>query len=123
MKRVKHLFIGIKSLLTVYNKWTCEHRVSREMGKNVIVSIISIAVFAYGVKYGVTEAMITSFTTWALSGWDMYLRITSKGGESILKKEVREQKAIDDEMNNLNIWLEKENEQKKKSLMPDLPGD
>ena len=112
MKRAKHLFTGIKSLLTVYNQWTGEHRVSREMGKNVIVSIISIAVFVYGAKYGITEAMITSFTTWALSGWDMYLRITSKGGESILKKEVRERKEINDEA--------KEYE---KSLMPDLPSE
>ena len=123
---MKRLFNAVRHSLTVYNQWTGEERVSREMRKNVVVAVVSILVFVLGFTYEITEAQITAGITWALSGWDQYLRITSKGGESILKEEVRAKKELSDELKNLDTWLErdlKKEKKKEKSLMPDPLND
>ena len=96
------------------------------MRKNIVVAVVSIIVFVLGFTYEITEAQITAGITWALSGWDQYLRITSKGGESILKEEVRAKKELSDELKNLDTWLErdlKKEKKKEKSLMPDPLND
>jgi len=97
------------SLFSVYNQWTGEKRMSREMWKAAIVSTVSLAVIVIGFFYDVSEAQVTAFITWALATVDMYLRVTSKGGEAVIKPKIQAQ-------------IEKE-EAVKKSLMPDPLND
>ena len=120
---MKRLFNAVRHSLTVYNQWTGEERVSREMRKNVVVAVVSILVFALGFAYEITEAQITAGITWVLSGWDQYLRITSKGGESILKEEVRERKEVNNQAKAYDNWVDRQQQKKKKSLMPDPLND
>ena len=109
MKKIaKTLF----ALFKVYNKWTGEERMSREMWKAAIVSTVSLIIIILGFFYDISEAQATALVTWVMAGVDMYLRISSKGGESVIKPEIRAD-------------LEKVKAVKKaeKSLMPELPGD
>ena len=104
--------IGIlKNLFSVYNQWTGEHRISREM----VVSSLMIfsSVWSYFADYALFEGNeLAVLATGIFGAIGMVLRVTSKGGESIVKPEVREKKAINDEMKAYE-----------KSLMPELPGE
>ena len=88
---MKKVITAIMSLFSVYNRWTGEKRMSREMWKAAIVSTVSLAVIIAGFFYDVTEVQATAFITWAMATVDMYLRITSKGGEAVIKPDIQAQ--------------------------------
>ena len=104
--------IGIlKNLFSVYNQWTGAHRVSREM---VVSSLMILSsVWSYFADYALFEGNeLAVIVTGIFGAIGVVLRVTSKGGESIIKPAVREKKSINDEKAAYE-----------KSLMPELPGE
>ena len=101
----------IKNLFSVYNEWTGTRRISREMVVSALMIFSSIwSLFADYELFQGNELAVMATGIFGAIG--LVLRITSKGGESIIKPVVREKKEINDEAKAYE-----------KSLMPELPGE
>ena len=101
----------IKNLFSVYNEWTGTHRISREMVVSALMIFSSI--WSWFADYELFQGNeLAVMATGIFGAIGLVLRVTSKGGESIVKPKVRERKEINDEAKAYE-----------KSLMPELPGE
>ena len=118
------LFKYIKGLFSVYNEYTDTDRVSREMVGTVVAIGIGVVGLFSDIKIdGQTAAALTSLVFGAIG---LFFRVTSKGGESLVKPSVREKietkKAIKESLEQASIQAS-DKKDAKNTFMPELPGD
>lgn len=105
------LFKLFAGLFLVYNEWTGERRISKQLIVYTITFWGSLMVYFFGWDY-FEQADVVATATAAMSLLGSALRVESKGGEAVVKPRVR-----------AGIELKEQMEAIEKSLMPELPGD
>lgn len=98
---MKAIMSSIRGLFSVYSEWNGSHRVSREM---VITSLMVVSsIWSYFAEYELFQGNeVAVIGTGIFGAIGLVLRISSKGGESVLKpsvkREIEKQEAIKEAM-------------------------